>query len=290
MLRIQSAEGLLDMQDNVFAGALPVLSNSSITIKGKNNHLYFEEGVRLESSRITLEGNNGLVMLGRSRHAYKVDLSINTNCSIVFGRDNYFNGQLHIIASEGRNVVVGDNCLLSFGIWIRTADPHLVFDCETHERINYSKDVVIGDHVWIGQNAMMLKGTTIGSGSIVGAMSLVSGKCIPSNTSWGGNPAKQIKSGIFWEESCVHSWTPKKTKARAKWEGSEFIFNQDETCLLTKRRPFPKSITPAIERCEWHLSHGYDSRATNRFAIGQQPPGKDNGRAKSFFGLRGGSR
>ena len=290
MERIETAEDFSQLKDNSFAGTPPNMNNSSITIKGKGNHIYIESGTTLDQSRITFEGDNGLIMLGSSRHAYRIETSINTNCSIVFGRDNYFNGACHIIVSEGRSVVFGDDCLLSFGVWIRTADPHLVFDCETHERINYSKDVVVGDHVWIGQDAMMLKGTTIGSGSIVGAMALVSGKRIPSNTCWGGNPAKQIKSGIFWEGSCVHTWTPKKTKAHANWEGSEFIFNQDETCLLTKKRPFPKSTISATDRCEWHRDHGYDNRATNRFAIEQQPPEKDNGRIRNIFGLRGGSR
>ena len=47
------------------------------------------------------------------------------------GSDNYLNGTLNVIVSEERHVLIGSGGLYSFGIFIRTADPHLVYDSTT---------------------------------------------------------------------------------------------------------------------------------------------------------------
>ena len=53
-------------------------------------------------------------------------------------------------------------------------------------------DVVIGDDVWIGANAVILPGVTIGSHVVVAAGAVVT-KDVPANTLVGGVPAKIIK-------------------------------------------------------------------------------------------------
>lgn len=55
-----------------------------------------------------------------------------------------------------------------------------------------SKPVVIEDVVWIGQNCAILKGVTIGEGSIVARQSVVT-KDVPPYTIVAGNPAKVVK-------------------------------------------------------------------------------------------------
>lgn len=100
---------------------------------------------------------------------------------------------------------------------------------KTMKRINPTKSIFIGDHVWIGQSSMILKGTKIGSGSIIGAMSLVSGKEIPSNTSWGGVPARQLETDIFWVGSYVHTWKEKETLASEIYNDNIYIFNKNKS-------------------------------------------------------------
>ena len=55
-----------------------------------------------------------------------------------------------------------------------------------------SKPIIIGDHVWIGMNVLILKGVNIGEGAIVGAGSVVT-KDVPAWTLVGGNPARVIR-------------------------------------------------------------------------------------------------
>jgi chloramphenicol O-acetyltransferase type B len=61
-----------------------------------------------------------------------------------------------------------------------------------YDETKITKDVIIEDFVWIGQNVIILPGVTIGEGAIVGAGSVVS-KNVPNYAIVAGNPAKVIK-------------------------------------------------------------------------------------------------
>lgn len=56
-----------------------------------------------------------------------------------------------------------------------------------------SKPVIIEDNVWIGQRSMILKGVTIGKGSVVAANSVVT-KDVPQYSLVAGNPAHIVKN------------------------------------------------------------------------------------------------
>jgi len=61
-----------------------------------------------------------------------------------------------------------------------------------------SRPVIIGDHVWIGCKSTILKGVTIGDGSVIAANSVVT-KDVPPKALVGGIPSKIIKKDIEWE-------------------------------------------------------------------------------------------
>jgi len=56
----------------------------------------------------------------------------------------------------------------------------------------HNKQIVIGDDVWIGEKAIILKSVNIGKGSVIGAGAVVT-KDVPKFTIVVGNPAKIIK-------------------------------------------------------------------------------------------------
>lgn len=193
-----------------------VLKNSHIVFNGSNNILVVDDGVEIVNSEIKINGDNSVCYIRPQKTPLYADFTVNGGCCVFIGKNTYTNGKLYLIASERQNILIGDDGLFSFGIWIRTADPHLLYDCESKERINPSMSVLIGDHVWVGQNALILKGTHIGSGSIIGAASVVSHKTVGSNCAAVGNPAKVIKSGVFFTKDCVHNWSKEKqTTARS---------------------------------------------------------------------------
>lgn len=197
--------------NNKILGTTPKLENSKIIFNGDNNLLYCEKNVILKDSKLEFNANNSIIYLSSNRNEYKLNISVNNNCSFYIGKDNYINQPLTAIVSEETNVIIGNNGVFSLGLWFRTADPHLIYDIKTKKRINESKSIYIGDHVWLGQNALILKGTQIDSGSIIGANAVVSNKIIKNNETWAGNPIKKVKDNIFWDGKCVHKWIEKET-------------------------------------------------------------------------------
>ncbi|EFG29235.1 acyltransferase [Fusobacterium periodonticum] len=87
--------------------------------------------------------------------------------------------------------------MLSYDIEIRNTDSHKIYDKSTNKRINEGNSVKIGNHVWLGMRAVILKGVNIDDNSIVAGGSIVT-KDVMSNTIVSGNPAKQIKENVYW--------------------------------------------------------------------------------------------
>lgn len=226
---ITKQEQLKALKDNnMFFGQYPVFKeNTKIIFKGENNIFFCENNVVLENSSIVFSGNNSVVYLSKSKRVYKINLALRNNSVFYSGSDNYFNKAMEIIISEQKNVFLGSDGLFSYNICLRVADPHIVYSCKTKQRLNMSKSIYIGDHVWIGQDALILKGTQIGSGSIIGARAVVTGKKIQSNTSWGGVPAKQIANDVFFTNAVVHWYCDKETQESMYLESDKFIYNKD---------------------------------------------------------------
>ena len=96
------------------------------------------------------------------------------------------------------NTIIGPVCIgshvnLAQGITV-TALNHNFEDKEKRidEQGITTKPVIIGDDVWIGANAVILPGVTIGKHCVVAAGAVVT-KDVPDNTIVGGVPAKEIK-------------------------------------------------------------------------------------------------
>ncbi len=217
MSSVCNVYGLTD--GNQILGEFPNMENSVINFKGKGNILFCESGVALRDSTLNFKNDNSLIFLGTCGHSsYSLNISTHNNTVFHLGAFCYTNNTVSVELSEHRHCFIGDYSIFSTGICFRNADAHLLYSCSTKKRLNPTKSIYVGDHVWIGMNSLILKGTQIDSGSIIGAGSIVSGKKIPHNTVWGGNPAKQLKDDIFWDERCVHSWTEDMTEISADYD------------------------------------------------------------------------
>lgn len=228
MAIIKNKDDIVKLEDgNQICGAFPELDNSEIIFMGRNNMLFCEEGVRLQGSTLQFNKNDSVIYLGSNRQVYKLNVSLWHESVFHMGRGNYINQNIQVLLGEQRHCFIGDNCMFSWEITIQNSDAHPVYSVETGKRVNLSKSVYIGDHVWVGHDCLLLKGTQIDSGSIIGAGSVVSNKKIPHNESWGGNPVRRISDKIFWDGTSVHCWKPDKTCISENY--SEFLENYKTT-------------------------------------------------------------
>lgn len=232
--KLQNLQSIIYKKSNYFLGKKPKLINSKIMFYGKGNIIFCENNVKIKNSKIVFYGNNSLIYLSSSKSPYMLDLSIYNNSVCYIGKNNYFNQNVKLIISEEKNVFIGDGCMFSINIWFRVSDAHLIFDSNYKYRTNFSKSIYIGDHVWIGQNAFLLKETKIGSGAIIAANAVVANKTIPSNSIGGGNPCSIVKRDIFWTSTCVHKWENKDINENNKYENEEFIYKKDDKVIDLK--------------------------------------------------------
>ncbi len=92
--------------------------------------------------------------------------------------------------SASDSIEIGDNCMIASGAYITDSDWHGIYD--RIERNPEPAPIRIGNNVWIGDGATVLKGVTIGDNSIVGAGAVVA-RDVPANVVVAGNPARVVK-------------------------------------------------------------------------------------------------
>lgn len=95
--------------------------------------------------------------------------------------------------SAATSIIIGNNVLIGSGCVICDTDAHPIHPDERNDHTKTkSKPIYIEDDVFIGARSIVLKGVTIGRGSVIGAGSVVTHD-IPPMCIYAGNPAKFIK-------------------------------------------------------------------------------------------------
>lgn len=120
-----------------------------------------------------------------------------TNCgkNLFIGKDVFFNSGCHVQDQGG--IVIGDGALIGHNVVLATIN----HDFDPAQRgNNLPAPIRIGKNVWIGANATVLPGVTIGDGAVVAAGSVVT-KDVPEMTVVGGVPARVLKKINCKEES-----------------------------------------------------------------------------------------
>jgi len=169
----------------------------------------FGEGFYCETAQVFKK------MLSKKPHAvvFGNHVSVYSGCSFAIQKDGkctvgdftLLNGAI-VMAEE--LIQIGSHCLISWGVGIADSDFHPLDPAQrlidAHALAPFFKNrpprpklktaaVKIGDNVWIGMNAVILKGVTIGENSVVAAGAVVT-KSVPANTIVAGNPAVEVKS------------------------------------------------------------------------------------------------
>ena len=132
------------------------LENSKIIFIGKNNILISKQAT-LRNSIVEFRGNNSIVYICKSN--ININMFIGHYSNIYFGENNTTASILTIHCAESTNLFVGNDCMFSFNVKIRTSDGHCIYDAQENKRVNTGKSIYIGDHVWLGTDSVIFKGS-----------------------------------------------------------------------------------------------------------------------------------
>jgi acetyltransferase-like isoleucine patch superfamily enzyme len=172
------------------------------------DNVVFGEGFYCESAQIFRKlrsKKSRAVTIGKHVSCYAgCSFSIGENGQCTIGDFTLLNGAL-IMAEE--RIDIGSHCLVSWNVGIADSDFHPLDPAQrlvdAQALAPYFKGrpprpklktapVKIADNVWIGMNAVILKGVTIGENCVVAAGAVVT-KSVPPNTVVAGNPAIVVK-------------------------------------------------------------------------------------------------
>lgn len=147
-------------------------------------------GVRLRGNpHVT---SKGLIRLGKgvSIHSFlhRVQLSSGPGAVLDIGEDSFINNGT--VLSARQHISIGKRCQVAPHVIIMDSDFHGV---EERNGPPPTKPIVVEDDVWLATRSMILKGVTIGKGSVVAAGAVVT-RDVPPFTMVAGVPARHVRS------------------------------------------------------------------------------------------------
>lgn len=175
--------------------------NSGKEVTGGGEAHLFMHGVSQEALKITAEINGSYHEPEQLRELFSrltgrpVDQTFAlfppfyTDCgkNIHIGKHVFINMGCKFQDQGG--IYIGDGTLIGHNVVLATLNHAMQPD---RRSTMIPKPIHIGENVWIGSNAVILPGVTVGNGAIIAAGAVVS-KDVPENTIVGGVPAKVIR-------------------------------------------------------------------------------------------------
>ena len=147
---------------------------------------------RYDRPIIKITGN--LHFNGKAKIGIGAKLLVNGN--LYLGNNFSVTGDALIICAK--KISIGNDVMIAWRSIIMDTDQHDIYD-KNNQHINENKEIIVGNNVWIGANSLILKGSIIEDGCIVGANTTITKPFKEKNSILAGNPAKVIKTEVQWK-------------------------------------------------------------------------------------------
>jgi acetyltransferase-like isoleucine patch superfamily enzyme len=154
-------------------------------------------------SRTIWQVSGTMEFKGRAKIGHGNKLSVSGHLSL--GHGFCITAESAIVAHQ--SITIGDDVLISWDALVMDTDFHHIYQANTMNRgsddksspTNIPMPVTIGNKVWIGCRALILKGVKIADGVVIAAASSVTKSIDIPHAMAGGSPAQVIREGVRWE-------------------------------------------------------------------------------------------
>ena len=204
MLRLRGKLRGMDLNDRGHATILKLPKTGGngfrLSVVGKGHRIEIEDGADISGLTLNVAGDGNTLRVGAGTvfaSGSHIWLLFSNN-TVEIGSKTAFLGGCIWTGDDATKISIGSDCMIAGGADIRCGDGHPIYDLKTGKKLNTASHITIGNKVWLAKDVSILKNVTIGSGSVVGAFSLVT-RDAPENAIVAGCPAKLIREGIRWE-------------------------------------------------------------------------------------------
>lgn len=167
--------------------------NCDVYVHG-SMHIGKHTKIGSQKKRITVTIDDGQLTIGHHSQLLSDWTWIRFGGQLYIGDYTNINGGGQLRADE--SVRIGDYCMISYNVNIWDTNTHTFYPAEKRRGLTekywpyYGREIekpktapiVIGSDVWIGENVGILKGSTVGSGSVIGLGCTIAGKHIEDGT------------------------------------------------------------------------------------------------------------
>jgi len=179
---LKNCSGKIDILGNIYSGMIRI-GFGEVGIFDKKH------------SRSILEFSGKIIFNGTANIGHGSKICVGKDGILTMGNNFNITAESSIVCYK--KITFGENCLISWDNLFLDTDLHKILN-ENNEIINEPKEIIIGKNVWIGCRCLILKGTDINDGNIIGANTTVANKLENKNSIYIGNPIKCIKQNIKW--------------------------------------------------------------------------------------------
>lgn len=156
---------------------------------GNGTTIDFDSTIDIQKSELSI-GNNTIIRSNPIRYhggmPFKSCILIDVHeAKIKIGNNCRING---VYIHAQKEILIGDNCVIASGVQILDSNGHIVKSKDRTKERDIPETIQIKNNVWLGLNAIVLKGTLIEDNCVVSANSVVKGM-FDKNSIIAGNPA-----------------------------------------------------------------------------------------------------
>jgi acetyltransferase-like isoleucine patch superfamily enzyme len=165
--------------------------------KSDRNAVEFGKNFKCNNLKIVFKGSDSKLIIGNDVRLTGHILIVGNRRTVSIGNRSTFQGVY--LLSRGADLTIGDDCMFSREIEVRTTDVHKIYDKTTGDHLNPAKLISIGNQIWVAARVIISKGVLIPDGCIIGAASFVNKIFDEENTVIAGQPAAVVKRNVVWK-------------------------------------------------------------------------------------------